>query len=85
MDKLLYVTRQLRQLPLVDPDLPTFVLAGAPNVGKSSLVSALSTGQPEVCNYPFTTRSIKVSQWHIYWLRSFCWQGRSSGSSGRID
>ena len=65
MDKLLYVTQQLRRLPFVDPQLCTFVLAGAPNVGKSSLVVSLSSGQPEICNYPFTTRSIKMG--HFDW------------------
>jgi len=60
MERLLYYTQQLRRLPVVDPRLDTFVLAGAPNVGKSSLVSALSSGQPEVCNYPFTTKTIKM-------------------------
>ena len=60
LDKLLYVTRQLRRLPFVDPELYTFVLAGAPNVGKSSLVTNLSSGQPEICNYPFTTKTIKM-------------------------
>ncbi len=48
--------KKLRSLPLVDVDLPTIALVGAPNVGKSSLVKVLSTGMPEVCNYPFTTR-----------------------------
>ena len=65
MERLLYYTQQLRRLPVVDPRLDTFVLAGAPNVGKSSLVSALSSGQPEVCNYPFTTKGIKMGHFFV--------------------
>ena len=40
-------------------------LVGAPNVGKSSLVQLLSSGAPEVCDYPFTTRSIAMG--HFSW------------------
>jgi nucleolar GTP-binding protein len=59
------VARQLRALPYVDPAVPTLALVGAPNVGKSSLVKVLSTGTPDVCNYPFTTRSIKMGHFFI--------------------
>jgi nucleolar GTP-binding protein len=57
--------KQLRGLPFVDPEIPTVALVGAPNVGKSSLVKVLSSGTPEVCNYPFTTRSIKMGHFYI--------------------
>ena len=39
---------------------PPIVLVGAPNVGKSSLVSVLSSKSPEVNHYPFTTRGILI-------------------------
>lgn len=49
---------------------------GAPNVGKSSLVNVLSSGVPEVCDYPFTTRSIKMGHFYVngqrHQVRSLC-------------
>jgi nucleolar GTP-binding protein len=47
-------------LPSIDSRTPTVVVAGAPNVGKSSLVKAISTARVEVAGYPFTTKEISV-------------------------
>lgn len=41
-------------------DLPTVVIAGLPNVGKSSLLAALTKSRPEIQPYPFTTRGLMV-------------------------
>jgi GTP1/Obg family GTP-binding protein len=48
-------------------------LIGAPNVGKSSLVNVLSSGTPEVCDYPFTTRSIKMGHFYVNGIRHQVW------------
>ena len=41
-------------------EVPTIVIAGYPNVGKSSILSCLSKAKPEIAVYPFTTKEIHV-------------------------
>jgi nucleolar GTP-binding protein len=50
----------LRALPSIDPAEPCIVVAGSPNVGKSALITALSSGEPEVAAYPFTTKQLHL-------------------------
>ncbi len=50
----------MRKIPEVSTDLPTFIVAGMPNVGKSSLIAALTGNEIKVAPYPFTTQSIHI-------------------------
>ena len=45
----------MKRYPAINPDQPTVVIAGSPNVGKSQLVARISTAKPRVAVYPFTT------------------------------
>jgi len=53
------VRNVLRKLPHVE-DACTIVIAGYPNVGKSSFIRQVSSAVPEVASYPFTTKGIIV-------------------------
>ena len=69
LDLLAKARNAMRKFPTINPDEPTIVVAGSPNVGKSQLVSAISTAKPRVAVYPFTTQEISVGTFERRYLR----------------
>ena len=49
----------LRELPAIEDEF-TIVVAGYPNVGKSSFIRIVSSASPEIAAYPFTTKGVIV-------------------------
>ena len=83
VDDLVVIAQKLRALPVAEPSALTLVLVGAPNVGKSSIVRVLSSGTPEVCDYPFTTRGIVMG--HLEMEGSRCVVTDTPGLLSRSD
>ncbi len=54
---------KLRKLPEIS-EVPTIIVAGYPNVGKSSFVRRVTDAKPEIATYPFTTKGIYIG--HFY-------------------
>ncbi|QIO21780.1 NOG1 family protein [Haloarcula sp. JP-L23] len=50
----------LKGIPDIRPDEPTVVVAGYPNVGKSSFVNRVTRADNKIASYPFTTTQIRV-------------------------
>ncbi len=50
----------LKGLPDIRPDEPAIVVAGYPNVGKSSFVNRVTRADNEIAQYPFTTRGVQI-------------------------
>jgi nucleolar GTP-binding protein len=52
--------KKFRNFPNIKTHIKTVCIAGYPNVGKSTLLSKLTTADPEINSYPFTTKSLMV-------------------------
>ena len=59
------VRQKMRLLPGIDLLQPTFCIAGYPNVGKSSLVNGVTSAEPEIGVYPFTTKEVTLGHLEI--------------------
>lgn len=61
---------RLREIPSIDDTMPCVVVAGYPNVGKSSIVKEISTNKKiDVQEYPFTTKKLNLG--HLQIKRKF--------------
>ncbi|MBO5152140.1 MAG: NOG1 family protein [Methanobrevibacter sp.] len=67
LDFLDFAKASLRNMPTIDFDATTIVIAGFPNVGKSTLLRQISGADPQVANYPFTTKGIQIGHTERHW------------------
>jgi nucleolar GTP-binding protein len=69
LDFLDFAKAKLRNMPTIDFDATTIVIAGFPNVGKSTLLRQMTDAEPEVANYPFTTKGIQIGHIERNWKK----------------
>jgi len=55
-----FARKTMKAFPAIKTGIPTVVIAGYPNVGKSTLLKALTGANVEIASYPFTTKQIMM-------------------------
>ena len=64
-----YAKIKLKNTPTIDFDAVTVVIAGFPNVGKSTLLRRMTSAEPKVADYPFTTKGIQIGHFERKWIK----------------
>ena len=52
--------KKMHTIPKIKTHLPTVILAGFPNTGKSTILKRLTSSSPEIAHYPFTTKNLMM-------------------------
>jgi len=52
--------KTMRDYPSIKTGIPTVVIFGFPNVGKTTLLSKLTGSKPEIAPYAFTTKGVNI-------------------------
>ena len=52
--------KKIRKMPFFNFENPIVVIAGFPNVGKSSFVKSVTNANPDIAEYPFTTKNVRI-------------------------
>ncbi|UYV63166.1 GTPBP4 [Cordylochernes scorpioides] len=63
------VRQHLSRLPSIDPEAPSLLLCGFPNVGKSSFLNTITKADVDVQPYAFTTKSLYVGHTNYNYLK----------------
>ncbi|MEE3418979.1 MAG: GTPase, partial [Methanosphaera sp.] len=65
LDFLDFAKRELKHMPNINFDAVRVVIAGFPNVGKSTLLNNITDASPKVANYPFTTQGLQIGNYEM--------------------
>ncbi len=57
--------KKLREMPKIDSSVKTIILAGFPNVGKTTMLQRLTDSRPEIASYPFTTKQLNLGYYEF--------------------
>ncbi|WP_304123055.1 GTPase [Methanosphaera cuniculi] len=63
LDFLDFAKRELKNMPNINFNATRAVIAGFPNVGKSTLLGNIADASPKVANYPFTTQGLQIGNY----------------------
>lgn len=60
LEKAEWLERELKEMPKIEFDAFTVVLAGYPNTGKTTLLNRLTKSKAKIASFPFTTKKIMI-------------------------